>query len=296
MFPVSPTGQLADKEPVTDQGQDTEQSWGAKLSADKYALQDGSHPDAWTRNSKIGSSSSREGTITQFPTNDTEPSESTALLKDGHGHTARNPSGDVSAASFGAESKTKVVTTWQRESLVLTTYSLPLMLTSVLEYSLTGASLIAVGHLGKTELGAVSLATMTLNVTGFCVYIGLATSLDTLCAQAYGSGKPRLVGLHFQRMVYFLWTITIPIGAIWFSGNKILLWITPEPECAELAGLYLKIMVLGAPGFALFEAGKRFVQAQGLFRANLYVLLICAPLNAFMNWLFVWVRNIASLS
>ncbi|KAK5689969.1 hypothetical protein LTS12_028834, partial [Elasticomyces elasticus] len=30
------------------------------------------------------------------------------------------------------------------------------------------------------------------------------------------------------------------------------------------------------------------MQAQGLFSASLYILLICAPLNAFMNWLFVW--------
>jgi len=46
--------------------------------------------------------------------------------------------------------------------------------------------------------------------------------------------------------------------------------------------------LFGAPGYAAFEAGKRFVQAQGLFSASLYVLLFCAPLNAFMNWLFVW--------
>ena len=168
-------------------------------------------------------------------------------------------------------------------------YSLPLMLTCVLQYSLSGASVIAVGHLGRTELGAVSLAIMTSNVTGYCAYAGLATSLDTLCAQAYGSGKPHLVGLHVQRTVYFLWIITIPIAAVWLGGTQILLLITPESESAKLAGLYLKVLVLGAPGFASFEAGKRFVQAQGLFNANLYVLLICAPLNAFMNWLFVWV-------
>lgn len=132
---------------------------------------------------------------------------------------------------------------------------------------------------------------MTANITGYAVYQGLATSLDTLCAQAYGSGKKTLVGLQLQRMVYFLWIVTIPISIVWISGTWILEAVVPEKETAVLAGLYLKILVAGAPGYAAFESGKRFLQAQGLFSATLYVLLICAPLNAFLNWLFVWVSR-----
>lgn len=65
--------------------------------------------------------------------------------------------------------------------------------------------------------------------------------------------------------------------------------LVPEPEVAVLAGRYLKIMLVGAPGFAAFESGKRFMQAQGLFDTSLWILLICAPANAFLNWLLVWV-------
>jgi MATE family multidrug resistance protein len=64
--------------------------------------------------------------------------------------------------------------------------------------------------------------------------------------------------------------------------------IVPEKESAQFAGLYLRVLLFGAPGYACFESGKRFVQAQGLFSATTYVLVIAAPLNAFMNWLFVW--------
>ncbi|KAF2083441.1 MATE family multidrug resistance protein [Saccharata proteae CBS 121410] len=182
----------------------------------------------------------------------------------------------------------KISTTWQREAKVLAKYSRSLVLTFVLQYSLTVASIFTVGHIGKLELGAVSLASMTANITGYAVYQGLATSLDTLCAQAYGSGRKTLVGLQMQRMVYFLWVITIPIAIIWAAGTQILEAIVPEKETAALAGLYLKILIIGAPGYAAFESGKRYVQAQGLFSATLYVLLICAPLNVLMNWLFVW--------
>ncbi|KAL9073342.1 MAG: hypothetical protein Q9161_002957 [Pseudevernia consocians] len=185
----------------------------------------------------------------------------------------------------------KIQTTWQREAKVLGRYSGPLVVTFLLQYSLTVASIFTVGHIGKVELGAVSLASMTANITGYAIYQGLATSLDTLCAQAYGSGRKTLVGLQTQRMVYFLWMITIPIGIIWLCADKILMKVVPEKDVAILAGRYLKIVLIGAPGYATFESAKRYLQAQGLFSASLYVLLICAPLNAFMNWLFVWQFN-----
>lgn len=130
---------------------------------------------------------------------------------------------------------------------------------------------------------------VTANITGYSVYHGLVTSLDTLCAQAYGSGRRHLVGLQLQRMICFLIVITVPIAVIWFNGTAILKAIVPEQETAELAGLYLKIIILGAPGYACFEAGKRYMQAQGLFDPVLYVLVFLAPFNVFLNWLFVWV-------
>jgi MATE family multidrug resistance protein len=213
-----------------------------------------------------------------------EPSETSGLLEGGpvesarDGHERRNKLWEEAVAAG------KIKTTWQREAKTAS----PMVVTFVLQYSLTVASIFTVGHLGKVELGAVSLASMTANITGYAIYQGLATSLDTLCAQAYGSGRKHLVGLQLQRMVYFLWALTIPIGIFWLSAERILQVIVPERRSAELAGLYLRVLLAGAPGYALFESGKRFVQAQGLFSATTYVLIIAAPLNALMNWLFVW--------
>ena len=233
----------------------------------------------------------RPGKISNDGVTDDGPQETAPLLGD-----PDIPYGDYDSPKNldrkweEAVTEGKIQTTWQRETKVLGRYSGPLVLTFLLQFSLTVASIFTVGHLGKVELGAVSLASMTANITGYSIYQGLATSLDTLCAQAFGSGKKKLVGLQTQRMVYFLWTITIPIAIIWLCADQILMRIVPEKEVATLAGLYLKVVLIGAPGYATFEAAKRYLQAQGLFYASLYVLLICAPLNAFMNWLFVWVR------
>jgi multidrug resistance protein, MATE family len=222
---------------------------------------------------------------------DEVPTETTSLLGPRNGDTTAIDRKWEEAVEAGL-----IHTTWRREAHVLTKYSAPLMLTFILQYSLSMASIFAVGHLGKVELGAVSLSSMTANITGFAVYNGLATSLDTLCAQAFGSGKKRLVGLQMQRMVLFLFVVTIPISICWFFADKILMRITPETEVAVLAGRYLKIIIWGAPGYACFESGKRYAQAQGIFTASLYVLLICAPLNAFMHWLFVWVCCLRKIS
>jgi MATE family multidrug resistance protein len=129
---------------------------------------------------------------------------------------------------------------------------------------------------------------MTANIFCYAFYQGLATSLDTLCAQAYGSGHKHLVGLQLQRMTYFLWLLSLPVAVLFFFAGDILRRIVPEPESAELAGLYLRIVVFGIPGYAAFEGGKRFVQSQGLFVATTYVLLIAAPINILINWLLVW--------
>lgn len=183
----------------------------------------------------------------------------------------------------------EVQTTAGKEARLLAKNSIPLMITYLLQYSFSLVTLFVVGHIGTDELGAVSLATMTANITGLAVYEGLATSLDTLCAQAYGSGKKELVGLHLQRMVLFMLLVSIPIGAVWLSSGWILAALVPEKALAHLAGRYLSILLAGAPGYAIFEAGKRFTQAQGLFNASLFVLLIATPINILLNYLFVFV-------
>ncbi len=203
-------------------------------------------------------------------------------------------------------------TTWQREAKTLLQYSGPLIITFLLHYSVTIGSVLTVGRIGMIELGAVSckspspspltnlschashplndssVATMTANITCYAPLQGLATSLDTLCAQAYGSGHKHLVGLQAQRMTYLLWILLLPIWAVWLCAEPVLTRLVPDTDTAVLAAGYLRILVLGTPGVAAFESGKRFVQAQGLFHATTYVLAVGAPLSFLLNWFFAW--------
>ncbi|KAL7950350.1 MATE efflux family protein [Trichoderma barbatum] len=180
-------------------------------------------------------------------------------------------------------------TTWQREAKTVLSYCGPLIVTFFLQYSINVAGIFAVGRIGTIELGAISLANMSQAISCMAPFQGLATSLDTLCAQAYGSGHKHLVGLQCQRMACFLLTLSIPVIFLWlFGAEPILQRMVPDPESARLAALYLRVMIFAIPGVILFECGKRFTQAQGLFQATTYVLLFAAPFNVFLTWLLVW--------
>lgn len=167
--------------------------------------------------------------------------------------------------------------------------SIPLIITFFLQYSLTVVSIFSVGHIGKTELASVSLAIMTFNVT-VSIFNGMATCLDTLCSLAFGAGKYNLVGMQFQRCTAMILVFSIPVVLLWTFSGLVLRLIIPEEEkgLIGLAQTYLRYISFGSPGYILFETGKRFLQAQGIYHAGQYCLFVVAPFNIALNYFLVW--------
>lgn len=118
----------------------------------------------------------------------------------------------------------------------------------------------------------------------------MATCLDTLCAQAFGAKKYSLVGLQFQRCTAMILVFSVPIMLLWYFSGSLLKLIIPESEkdLTDLAQTYLRIVSFGAPGYIFFETGKRFLQCQGIYHAGQYSLFIVTPINALLNYIFVW--------
>lgn len=221
------------------------------------------------------------------------------LLQDNHvpiqsyGSSQEPPAAAIEDAWDDAVAEGNIKTGFSREIKVLAANAAPLAVTFFLQYSLVVTSVFSVGHIGKIELGAVSLASMTANITGFAVIQGMATCLDTLCSQAYGAKRPDLVGLYAQKCFVMSLACFIPVWVLWFYIDVVLGWILPagEERLIHLAHDYLRIVSFGIPGWSLFECGKRFLQAQGIFHASTYVLMICAPLNVLLNYTFVWSKH-----
>lgn len=177
---------------------------------------------------------------------------------------------------------------WSVELALLTKYSLPLIATYLLQYSFFVITVAIAGHLSADDLAAASIGATTMNVVGLAVLEGMATALDTFCAQAYGSGNKTGVGLHIQRMLLLMGLSLIPIGAIWVFSPWILPLFVKQNNLAVKAGEFLIYSLVGLPGYGAFEAVKRFLQAQGDCNAGMVVLIVCAPVNAALSWLLAF--------
>ena len=180
---------------------------------------------------------------------------------------------------------------WFTELGLIARYTIPLVATYLLQYSFSVISTTVAGHLSPDDLAAAAIAVTTQSICGLALYEGMATALDTLCAQAYGSGNKTGVGLHVQRMLYLMATVTIPVAAVWLSSPAFLRLILRQHDLAIKAGSFLRVSILGIPGYASFEALKRFMQAQGDFNTAMAVLVVCAPINALLSWLFAFPLN-----
>lgn len=167
--------------------------------------------------------------------------------------------------------------------------SIPLIITLLLQYSLTVASVFFVGNIGSNELAAVSLSNLLANISSFGLIEGVASSLSTLCPQAYGRKDYKMVGLHSFRCFLMLLILYIPIFCFWTWGAYPLLSsVVTETEACVLAAQYLRVLVWSVPGFIVFEVLKQYLQAQGIFHASTVVLIVCAPFNFFLTYLLVW--------
>ena len=83
--------------------------------------------------------------------------------------------------------------------------------TQLLEYSLVVVSIISIGHISTTALqvAAISLGSMTANVSGYSVILGLTSALDTILPSTWTSNQPHLVGLWAQRMGQYITSLLI---------------------------------------------------------------------------------------
>ncbi|EMG47566.1 hypothetical protein G210_2028, partial [Candida maltosa Xu316] len=215
--------------------------------------------------------------------------EERELLKENHIVIPDNDDEHVRDVFENAIANRNIETTsasFELKSLVKS--SIPLVITFLLQNSLSTVSVFSVGHLGATELAAVSMGAMTANITGYATIQGIATALDTLCPQAFGAKKYTLVGSYLQKCTALIFVVMLPVLIIWvFFGYDLICLILPDKETAKLSAVYLKYISFGIPAYIFFECGKRFLQAQGIFHISTYVLLIAAPSNLIMNLVFV---------
>ncbi|KAJ5007970.1 hypothetical protein K4K48_009733 [Colletotrichum sp. SAR 10_66] len=172
---------------------------------------------------------------------------------------------------------------WPEVNLLLKQCS-PLVVTYLLQFFPSVLATLIAGRLSADDLAAASIGATNIAIFGSAFVSGMATALDTLCAQSYGSGDLHTVGLHVQKMVLLMELTCLPIGALWIASAFLLSFVVKQPHLALKAGNFLRMSAIGLPAQALFEAARRFLQVQGDFHTAMLMIALCTPVNALLSW------------
>uniref|UniRef100_M4BWU7 Uncharacterized protein n=1 Tax=Hyaloperonospora arabidopsidis (strain Emoy2) TaxID=559515 RepID=M4BWU7_HYAAE len=173
------------------------------------------------------------------------------------------------------------------EAMKMVTLAYPVTLAYVLEFVPQLVSMSLVGHLDspltKQYLDGVALSIMCMNLTAIGVGFGLATAMDTLCSQAYGAGKSQNLGIYLQSGLIVLALAMIPVFAINWYTEAILLLIGQPEQVARFAGRFSRILLPGIPAMYVYEMVKKVMQAQNIVLPMVYIAVISNLVNALLG-------------
>ena len=162
----------------------------------------------------------------------------------------------------------------------------PMAISSFLDGLTRQITVMMVGHLGPTQLGAATLGAMTCNVTGFSLCFGGMSSLDTLASQAFGAKNFRLVGTWAQRGALMLAILAVPITCVWcFATDDVLHALgVGDDETIALAVSFTRWSVFGFWPTLASRVLQGFLRAQRIVKPVMYCSSFAGLVTASISW------------
>ena len=170
----------------------------------------------------------------------------------------------------------------------LISFSLPLMLSGILQLMFNAVDIIVVGRFsGSQALAAVGSTTALINVFTN-LFIGISLGANVLAARFYAAGKDREMSdtVHTAVTLALVSGIIMAFVGLIFSRWALELMGTPDDVIGQSA-LYMKIYFLGMPFFMLYNYGAAILRAVGDTKRPLIFLVISGVVNAVLNLLLV---------
>lgn len=165
-----------------------------------------------------------------------------------------------------------------------------------LQNSLQTVSVLVVGRLSPQSLATAAFSYMFAMSTGWLIGLGGTTALDTLASSSFTSSKnPHDLGVLLQRAFVVLTAMYIPVIALWLASASVFRALGQEEYICVQSAQFLRVLIPGGLGYIYFEALKKYMQAQEIMKPGTYILLITAPLNGLLNYLFVYTFDIGLL-
>ena len=167
-------------------------------------------------------------------------------------------------------------------------FSLPLMLSGILQLMFNAVDLIVVGHFsGPTALAAVGSTTALIAVF-INLFIGVSQGTNVLAARFFASQQKEKMSETVHTSIWFALVsgIVMAVVGLAFSRGALQLMATPE-DVIDQSSLYMRIYFLGMPFFMLYNYGAAVLRAIGDTRRPLLFLIIAGVTNAILNLIFV---------
>ena len=178
-------------------------------------------------------------------------------------------------------------------------YTIPIILTSLLQLLFNAADLIVVGRFcGSISVAAVG-ATSSLTNLMVNFFIGLSVGTGVTVAHALGSREEKVVhrAIHTAIPTAIISGVILTILGVSCSGFFLKRMGTPE-TVLPLSSVYMKIYFSGVTFTMLYNFCASILRAAGDTRSPLVYLTIAGVANVLMNLLFVTVlhMNVAGVA
>ncbi|KAL8705099.1 MAG: hypothetical protein Q9201_001782 [Fulgogasparrea decipioides] len=182
------------------------------------------------------------------------------------------------------------------EFKILLKASIPVILAYTLQNSLQTISIVIVGRRSPQDLATAAFAYMFATATAWLIALGGTTALDTLCSSSFTGSKNRHdLGILLQRAFVILGLFYIPVVILWVFSEPLFKALGEDLQLSRDSRKFLCCLIPGGLGYIYFEALKKYLQAQEIMRPGTYVLLITSPINAGLNFLFIYTFEIGLL-
>ncbi|KAM7507649.1 hypothetical protein LguiA_018102 [Lonicera macranthoides] len=179
--------------------------------------------------------------------------------------------------------------------------ALPITAMNCLVYVRAVVSVLFLGRLGSLELAGGALSIGFTNITGYSVLVGLASGLEPVCSQAYGSKNWELLSLSLHRMIFILLIAIIPISLLWINLEAIMLFMGQDREITAMAATYCIYSLPDLLTNTLLQPLRVYLRSQGVTKPMMWCSLVAVTFHVPLNyWMVVakgmGVRGVAMAS
>lgn len=175
----------------------------------------------------------------------------------------------------------------------LVSFSLPLMLSGILQLMFNAVDIIVVGQFTGSEALAAVGSTTALIAVFTNLFIGISLGANVLAARFYASGKNKEMSetVHTSIALAFVSGMIMAVVGLLFSRLALEIMGTPD-NVIDQSTLYMRIYFLGMPFFMLYNYGAAILRAVGDTRRPLMFLVVAGVTNAVLNMILVIVFHL----